>query len=167
VDPWSSISLCTRFFASGPFHQDWAPALRRITSPFLIPRSFSCPSTIKIDIFFLELVAILSAAHHAATLPHPPRRVLIWFDSFDSVSVLASLAASDSIHNGVVLAIARIILMSGIDLRVRHIAGKKNVRADPLSRFLLDDFRREFPSVRVHLFAPPRELLLARWRECF
>jgi hypothetical protein len=25
-----------------------------------------CPSTVKIDIFFLELVAILSALHHAA-----------------------------------------------------------------------------------------------------
>jgi hypothetical protein len=126
-----------------------------------------CPSTIKIDIFFLELVAILCAVHHAASLPNPPRRLLIWSDSFDSVSVLASLAARESIHNGVVLAIARIILTSGIDLRVHHIAGKKNIRADLLSRFLLEDYRREFPSDRVRFFAPPRELLPARWRECF
>ncbi|KAJ7191129.1 hypothetical protein GGX14DRAFT_381437 [Mycena pura] len=126
-----------------------------------------CPLSIKIDIFFLELVAILSAVHHAASLPHPPRRLLIWSDSLDSVSVLASLAASESIHNGVILAIAQIILTSGIDLRVNHIAGKKNIRADLLSRFLFEDFRREFPSVRVRLFTPPRELLPARWRECF
>ncbi|KAF7371914.1 DNA RNA polymerase [Mycena venus] len=85
-----------------------------------------CPSTEKIDIFFLELVAILSAVHYAASLPHPPRRLLIWSDSFDSVLVLASLACSESIHNGVVLAIAQIILTSGIDLRAHHIAGKKN-----------------------------------------
>ena len=126
-----------------------------------------CPSTIKIDIFFLELVAILCAVHHAASLPNPPRRLLIWSDSFDSVSVLASLAARESIHNGVVLAIARIILTSGIDLRVHHIAGKKNIRADLLSRFLLEHYRREFPSDRVRFFAPPREHLPARWRECF
>jgi hypothetical protein len=126
-----------------------------------------CPTTVKIDIFFLELVAILCAVHHAATLPNPPRRLLIWSDSFDSVSVLASLAARESIHNGVVLAIAQIILTSGIDLRVHHIAGKKNIRADLLSRFLLEDFQREFPSVRVRLFTPPRELLPARWRVCF
>ncbi|KAJ7216288.1 hypothetical protein B0H12DRAFT_981695, partial [Mycena haematopus] len=107
------------------------------------------------DIFFLELVAILSAVHHAASLPSPPRRLLLWSDSFDSVSVLASLACQESIHNGVVLAIAQIIMQSGIDLRVRHIAGKKNIRADLLSRFLLEDFRWEFPSVRVRLFAPP------------
>ncbi|KAJ7609281.1 hypothetical protein DFH06DRAFT_1110879 [Mycena polygramma] len=126
-----------------------------------------CPTSIKIDIFFLELVAILCAVHHAASLKTPPRRVLLWSDSFDSVSVLASLAANESIHNGVVLAIAQIVLMSGIDLRVRHIAGKKNIRADLLSRFLLDDFERAFPSTRVRLFTPPRELLPARWRECF
>ena len=103
----------------------------------------------------MELVAILSAVHWAASLPHSPRRVLTWSDSFDSVSVLMSLAAKESIHNGVVLAIARIILTSGIDLRVRHIAGKKNIRADLLSRFLLEDYRREFPSDRVRFFAPP------------
>ncbi|KAJ7461656.1 DNA/RNA polymerase [Mycena latifolia] len=126
-----------------------------------------CPPTVKIDIFFLELVAILSAVHHAASINNPPRRLLIWSDSYDSVSVLQSLACKESIHNGPLLAIARIILTSGIDLRVHHIAGKKNVRADLLSRFLLDDFRREFPSVRVRPFAPPRELLPARWRESF
>ncbi|KAJ6559128.1 hypothetical protein DFH09DRAFT_922077 [Mycena vulgaris] len=126
-----------------------------------------CPPTVKIDIFFLELVAILSAVHHAASMPKPPRRLLIWSDSYDSVSVLQSLACKESIHNGPLLAIAQIILTSGIDLRVRHIAGKSNIRADLLSHLLLDDFRRQFPSVRVRPFAPPRELLPARWRERF
>ncbi|KAJ7706809.1 hypothetical protein B0H17DRAFT_846532, partial [Mycena rosella] len=100
-------------------------------------------------IFFLELVAILSAVHHAASLTKPPRRLLVWSDSYDSVSVLQSLSCKESIHNGPLLAIAQIMLTSGINLRVRHIAGKKNVRADLLSRFLLDDFRRQFPAVRI------------------
>ncbi|KAJ7148798.1 hypothetical protein C8R43DRAFT_888724 [Mycena crocata] len=125
------------------------------------------PPKEKIDIFFLEMVAIMSAIHHAASLQSPPRRLLIWSDSFDSVSVLKSLVAKESIHNGPLLAIAKILLTSGIDLRVNHIAGKENTRADLLSRFLLDDFHRQFPSHRVRQFAPPRELLPARWRECF
>jgi hypothetical protein len=62
----------------------------------------------------------------------------------------------------VVLAIAQIILTSGIDLRVHHIAGKKNIRADLLSRFLLEDLQREFPSVRVRLFTPHYCLSLFR-----
>ena len=125
------------------------------------------PSDIKIDIFFLELIAILSAIHHIASLPKPPRRLLLFTDSMDSVCVLNTLSASEALHTAPLLAIAEIILYSGIDLRVRHIAGTKNVRADMLSRLLLDDYSRQFPSDRVRTLVPPRELLPARWRECF
>ncbi|KAF8804437.1 hypothetical protein BYT27DRAFT_7018590, partial [Phlegmacium glaucopus] len=34
----------------------------------------------KIDIFFLELVAILSAIHHIAIFPSPLQKVLLWTD---------------------------------------------------------------------------------------
>jgi hypothetical protein len=125
------------------------------------------PPGVKIDIFFLELIAILSAVFHVASLPKPPRRILIFSDSLDSVSVLNSLSASESLHIGPLLAIAEIILVSGVDLRVRHIPGVDNVRADMLSHLLLDDYRRQYPSDHVCLLAPPRELLPARWRECF
>ena len=57
----------------------------------------------KIDIFFLELVAILSAVHHIAVFPHPPKKVLLWTDSLDSVAAFSSLRAAESLHNSVLL----------------------------------------------------------------
>jgi hypothetical protein len=126
-----------------------------------------CPPSLKIDIFFLELMAIVSALFHTASMSKPPRRVLIFTDSLDSVGSFNSLSASEQIHNGPLLAAADIILRSSIDIRVRFIEGKKNVRADMLSRLLLDDYSRLFPADHVRFFTPPRELLPARWRECF
>src|SRR6266446_2667844 len=107
------------------------------------------PPGIKVDIFFLELVAILCAIFHVASLPVPPRHLLLFSYSLDSVSVLNSLSASEALHTAPLLAIAEIILYSGIDLRVHHIPGSKNVRADMLSRLLLDDYSRQYPSDRV------------------
>ncbi|KAF9535315.1 hypothetical protein CPB83DRAFT_752245, partial [Crepidotus variabilis] len=111
------------------------------------------------DIFFLELIAILSAIHYAANLIHPPKRILIHTDSLDSVAVLSSLAAKTELHNAPLRAISQIILLTGIDLRVQHIEGKLNIHADLLSRMLLSEYKRLFPSDRVDMFEPPRELL--------
>jgi hypothetical protein len=121
----------------------------------------------KVDIFFLELVAILSAVHHVALFRHPPKKVLLWSDSLDSVAAYSSLRAAESMHNSVLLALAGILIETGIDLRIRHIAGKENIKADLLSRLMIDEFYRRFPSQSVCLFSPPRELLPARWRSCF
>jgi len=96
-----------------------------------------CPSSFKIDIFFLKLIAILSAIHHLACLSHPPRCLLLFTDSLDSVVVFDSLSAAEHLHNGVLLAMAKVILQSSIDLRVHHIRGKENIRADLLSHLLL------------------------------
>ncbi|KAF5385784.1 hypothetical protein D9615_002558 [Tricholomella constricta] len=126
-----------------------------------------CPPAVKIDIFFLELVAILSALHHVATLACPPRRLLVWTDSLNSVGALNALRVSESLHNAPLLAIAEIALRTSIDIRVCHIPGDENVRADLLSRLMLEEYRRKFPADRVRTFSPPRELLPARWRECF
>jgi hypothetical protein len=125
------------------------------------------PANHKVDIFFLELVAILSAVHHSASFHSPPKRLLIYTDSLDVVGSLNSLRASESLHNGPLLAIAGVILNSGMDLCARHIEGNTNIRADLLSRFLFEDYSLKFPSDRVRTFIPPRELLPARWRECF
>ncbi|KAF8814812.1 hypothetical protein BYT27DRAFT_7032718, partial [Phlegmacium glaucopus] len=76
------------------------------------------PPEIKIDILFLELIAILSAIHYLASMIHPPRRLLLFTDSLDSVSIFNSLSASENLHNAPLLAVAKIILESGIDLRV-------------------------------------------------
>ncbi|THU89309.1 hypothetical protein K435DRAFT_678323 [Dendrothele bispora CBS 962.96] len=109
-----------------------------------------------VDIFFRELLAILCLLHHVASFSSPPHCVLIHSDSLNSVEVL----------NSILLAIADIIL-KGIDLRVRHIPGKDNIRADLLSRFLFDDYKHQFPSECICTFEPPREVLPAQWRESF
>jgi hypothetical protein len=98
---------------------------------------------------------------------NPPRHVLIWTDSLDSVTVLNFLHTTESRHNAPLLAIASIILHTGMDLRVRFIEGKRNVRADMLSCLLVDDYLHKFPADRIKCFSPPWELLPAQWRECF
>ena len=94
----------------------------------------------KVDIFFLKLVAILSAVHHIALFQHPPKKVLLWTDSLDSVAAYSSLRATEPSHNYVLLALAGVLLQTGIDLRIRHIAGKDNIKADLLSRLMIDEF---------------------------
>ena len=96
----------------------------------------------KVDIFFLELLAILSAIHHIALFRHPPKKVLLWTDSLDSVAAYSSLRASESMHNSVLLALAGVLLETGMDLRIRHIAGKVNTKADLLSRLMIDEYYR-------------------------
>lgn len=113
------------------------------------------PKSPPVDIFFLELLAILSGIHHIACLLHPPRKLLVFTDSLDSVAVLNSLRASEPLHNSVLLAIAEIMMKTSIDLRVHHIEGKKNIRADMLSRLLFDEYRHHFPADRVRTFSPP------------
>ncbi|KAJ3749807.1 hypothetical protein F5878DRAFT_548413 [Lentinula raphanica] len=125
------------------------------------------PEAPRVDIFFLELVAIMSAVAFAADLKTPPRRVLLYSDSLDSVDVFNSLAAKNSSHNAPLLAVSAIVLRTGFDIRVRHIPGRENIRADLLSRLLLEDFHLQFPSYRVSAFVPPRDLLPARWRRSF
>ncbi|KAJ3747637.1 hypothetical protein DFH05DRAFT_1601498 [Lentinula detonsa] len=122
----------------------------------------STPGSPVVDIFFRELLAILSALHHIASMSTPLYHLLIYSDSLDSVQVLNSLAVKESSHNSILLAIAGIILKTGIDFRVRHVPGKDNIRADLLSRLLLHDFKLQFPSYRIRTFEPLRELLLAQ-----
>ena len=125
------------------------------------------PAGIKIDIFFLELLTIVVAIHHAGSLVQSPHHLLIWTDSLKSVAVLNSLHTTESLHNAPLLAIVGIILQTGMDLHVQFIKGKLNMHADMLSCLLVDEYQRKFPFIHVEHFAPPQELLLAQWRECF
>lgn len=129
--------------------------------------SLSTNSSISVDIFFLEQIGILSALYHAAGMLHPPRRLLIWSDSLDAVSVFSSLSPSNAMHNAPLRAAAEIIIATGIDLRVQHITGIENVRADLLSRLMFSDYQRKFPSDKLHSFDPPRHLLPVAWRSLF
>lgn len=172
-------SIGIKFVDSGAWNDSdadlvmWTDASLRLALSFVyhttgfVYQIQSPPTDTKIDIFFLELVAIMSAVHHIATFPSPPKRLLIFTDSLDSVSVFNSLHTSESIHNAPLLGVASLILRTGIDLRVRHIEGKNNIRADLLSRLLFNDFSLQFPSNRVCRFDPPRDLLPTRWRKCF
>jgi hypothetical protein len=174
------VSVGIRFIDAGKWGEEnadfimWTDASGKLGLSFVFagngfvyqlqpPRPGSSP----IDIFFLELLAILSGIHHIAHFTHPPRRLLIFTDSLDSVAVLNTLRASEPLHNSILIAIAGIMMKTNIDLRVRHIEGKNNTRADMLSRLMLDEYHRRFPADRVRTFSPPRDLLPARWRESF
>lgn len=133
----------------------------QIRQPSQLTRSSIIP-----DIFFLEEIGVLSALYHAATLPKPPKRLLIYCDNLDSVQCFSAMRASDGMHNAPLLAAAGIILRSGIDLHVRHIAGRDNTEADLISRLMFEEFSRRFHK-SVRTFQPPRELLPALWRESF
>jgi hypothetical protein len=61
---------------------------------FVYQRNAS-PHSLKVDIFFLELLAILSAIYHFGNLCSPPRRILLFTDGLDSVGVLNSLAPEE------------------------------------------------------------------------
>jgi hypothetical protein len=128
---------------------------------FIYPIDNDKAARINNDIFFLEQLSLVSALYHSSCLPHPPKRLLIFTDSLEPVSILNSLSAHDALHNAPLLVTAKIILLSGIDLRICHIAGKDNIAADLLSRFLFRDFHSRFPAYCVHTFTPPRELLPA------
>lgn len=121
----------------------------------------------KVDIFFLELLAILSAIHHIVYFNHPHHCILLWIDSLNSVAVINKLSADETMHKSVLMALAGLILQSRIDLRVWHIEGKKNIRANYLFQLLFDDYHEQFPSDQVCTFSPPRDLLLAWWNKSF
>jgi len=106
------------------------------------------PCSPLVDIFFLELLAILSGIHHIAHFAYPPRRLLVFSDSLDSVAVLNSLHAPESLHNSILLAIAEIMMKTGIDLRVHHI--KANRTSELIcSLLMIDEYRHRYPADRV------------------
>ncbi|KAJ4467048.1 hypothetical protein J3R30DRAFT_3850302, partial [Lentinula aciculospora] len=86
-----------------------------------------------VDIFFLELLAILSALDFVSHLQSPPEQVLIYSDNLDSVNTFNPIAVKNASHNAPLLTACGIILCSGVDPQVRHIPRKENVRADSLS----------------------------------
>lgn len=131
--------------------------------------SYLCPhqNAVKLDIFFLELITILSAIHHAVSFPSPPHHLLLWTDSLDVVYVLNSLHTSKNIHNAPLLGIEEVILILELICMCDKLMENLNVHADMLSQLLLDDYHSQFPADHVHFFTPPQELFMAQWRECF
>jgi hypothetical protein len=118
----------------------------------------------KVNIFFLKLLAILSAVHHVGFLTHPPHNLLIWTDSLDSIAILNSLHTAESMHNALLLAIADIILCTGMDLWVCFIEGKNNVHTNMLPCLLIDKYLCKLSANHIKYFTSPWELLPVQWR---
>ncbi|KAJ3557902.1 hypothetical protein NM688_g1221 [Phlebia brevispora] len=100
-------------------------------------------STPQPDIFFLEELAVISALAHLTSLTSPPKRILVYSDSLDTVQAFYSLHVTDSLHNAPLLAAATIICTSGIDPRVHHIPGLLRGR-------LTDTRRAHAPPASLH-----------------
>lgn len=128
---------------------------------YRVSQSSSAKSTVSVDIFFLEMLVIVSALDYASMLDCPPTHLLIHSDSLDSIEVFSSMCTSNAMHNNLLVVAASIIVRSCMDLQVVHIDGINNIRADLLSRSLIDDFYAQYPSHCIHSFIPPRELLPA------
>ena len=172
-------SISVRFVNSGQWIDSeadlvvWTDASLHLALSFVycncgfVYQPWECPPNVKIDIFFLELVAIMSAIHHIGSFTSPPKRILLFTNSLDAMAVFNSLHANEAIHNSPLLGVASIILCTRIDLWVRHMEGKQNIQADLLSRLLLEEFASKFPLYCIGLFDPPHDLLPAWLRECF
>ncbi|KAG7442291.1 uncharacterized protein BT62DRAFT_906245 [Guyanagaster necrorhizus] len=113
-----------------------------------------------IDIFFLELVAILSTIQYAVCLLKLPQHLLLFTDSLNSVTAFNFLSVSELLHNVLLLRAADLILRSGINIYVQHIDRKENIWVDMLS-CLLDEYHHKFTADHVCIFTSLRDLLPA------
>ena len=131
---------------------------------FYIPRTHhgfaaSVPTGYPIhNIVFFETLCVASAVSWASTLLRPPRRLLIYTDSLDSVELFHSLKAEAG-YNDLLLFVVQILMDKHIQLRVFHIPGVENTVADALSRGLFDSARGMDPFLQVNIFQPPQDSL--------
>ncbi|KZT22419.1 hypothetical protein NEOLEDRAFT_661863 [Neolentinus lepideus HHB14362 ss-1] len=107
------------------------------------------------SIFYFEALAVLSAIEYAAKLQPCPGRLVIFSDSSNTVDMFNTLRAITP-YNEILQCAVDILLDTGIDLRVQHIPGEKNVVADALSRFNNQAALSVCPSLQISMFQPPR-----------
>ncbi|KIJ24645.1 hypothetical protein M422DRAFT_194440 [Sphaerobolus stellatus SS14] len=116
------------------------------------------PNPLIPNILFYEALTVVSAVAWAAALPKPPRRLLVYTDSLDSVEMFHSLRAKDG-YNELLLLVVDLLMSNRISLRVCHVAGTYNSIADAISRGLFDLARQLAPTIQIGLFEPPRDAL--------
>ena len=121
------------------------------------------PSVTQTLITFFESLCILSAIQWATTWHPVPNRLAIHTNSLNSVQYYNTFRAQDK-YGVLIKAAAETLLLSGIDLRVFHISGKNNVVADLLSRRLYAKARSTSPSLKIHYFQPPQDVMGAGMR---
>jgi hypothetical protein len=108
------------------------------------------------QIFFLEAYAITSALSYATSqMSPPPRRVVIYTDSSNTVDLFNTLHASPD-YNPLLLTAVDSVLRSQVSFRVLHIPGHDNVVADALSRFQQGCALSAAPQLYISSFQPPR-----------
>jgi len=115
------------------------------------------PSTAQSFITFFESLCVLSAIQWASLRQPPPKRLAIHTDS------LNSFRARDK-YTILIKAAAETLILSHIDLRVFHVSGKNNIVADLLSRRLYAEARSTIPSLKIHHFQPPQDVMGAAHR---
>jgi len=121
------------------------------------------PSTAQTLITFFESLCVLSAVQWASARQPIPKRLAVHTDSLNSVQFFNTFRARDK-YGTLIKAAAETLLLSNIDLRVFHISGKNNVVADLLSRRLYAEARSISPSLKIHHFQPPRDVMGAALR---
>lgn len=109
-------------------------------------------------IYYFEALTAASSLAWAAGLPHPPKRLVIYSDSLNTVDTFSSFKAGEG-YNDLVLFAARILILSKISLCVVHIPGVKNVVADALSRGLFRQAQELIPGLQLSVFQPPSEAM--------
>ncbi|KIJ32474.1 hypothetical protein M422DRAFT_184433, partial [Sphaerobolus stellatus SS14] len=107
------------------------------------------------NILFYEALTVASAIAWAAALTSPPRRLLVYTDSLDTVEMFHSLRAKDG-YNELLLFAVELLMQKRISLQVCHIASSNNTVADTISRGLFSLAHQLVPSIRIGTFEPPR-----------
>jgi hypothetical protein len=94
-------------------------------------------------------------------MPHAHRNLHPWLQAWVSTGTGVGCSGKPqdfpchSLYNSVLLALAGILLQTGIDLWICHISGKDNIRVDLLSRLMIEEYFLCFPAEHVCLFSLP------------
>src|SRR5258708_1053344 len=106
------------------------------------------------DIFFNEVLAVVSVIESSPNLPKRPQRILVHSDLMNTVDMFNTLTPEPPFVLLMIWAV-EIMMDHGVDIRVVHIPGVENHVADALSRSLLDATCMICPDLKISSFKPP------------
>lgn len=106
------------------------------------------------DIFFFEAFTVLCQIEWAATLRPPPKRLVIFCDNENTVSIFNSMKAY-GLYNGILLLASTLLIRANMELRVVWLRGTTNTIADAISRSKFADAVNACPSLIIGHFTPP------------
>ena len=106
------------------------------------------------SIFYLEALCVCAAILYGVTLLPPDGRLTVFTNNLNSVQLFNSLAVLPSM-NWMLMVCIDAVLSQGINFRVFHLPGERNVVADLLSRLQNSEALRILPSLTIAQFQPP------------